>query len=174
MLNEGQQHMELISKWKRQFKRLLDLSVPRYRERWALALVLLLLYVLRLWRVGGFYLVSYFAAFYLLRCGLMLITPSGPVEELPSTRGDEVRPFVAEKQEFGVWKSVCITFLVSIVATFFPFLDIPAYWPILLFYILFLVVFSVGAQISRMLRYNYVPWNTGKKKFVNRAQSTAV
>lgn len=53
-------------------------------------------------------------------------------------------------------------FLMGLVATLFPFLDIPVYWPILLGYWLFLFAFTMRRQLRHMLKFRYNPFDTGK------------
>ena len=53
-------------------------------------------------------------------------------------------------------------FLMGLAATLFPFMDVPVYWPILLFYFLFLFAFTMRRQIKHMIKYNYNPFEFGK------------
>lgn len=49
--------------------------------------------------------------------------------------------------------------------TFFPFLDIPVFWPILLVYWMVLFAFTMHRQIRHMIKYRYLPFDLGKKKY---------
>lgn len=49
--------------------------------------------------------------------------------------------------------------------TFFPFFDIPVFWPILLTYWLLLFFLTMRNQISHMIRYRYLPFSWGKAKY---------
>lgn len=53
-------------------------------------------------------------------------------------------------------------FLFGLVATLFPFLDIPVYWPILLGYWLLLFAYTMRRQLRHMLKFRYNPFDTGK------------
>lgn len=41
-------------------------------------------------------------------------------------------------------------------------LDVPVFWPILLCYWIFLFVLTMKRQILHMIKYKYVPFNSGK------------
>lgn len=53
-------------------------------------------------------------------------------------------------------------FLFGLVATVFPFLDVPVFWPILLMYWIVLVGFTMRRQIKHMIKYRYNPFDFGK------------
>lgn len=55
--------------------------------------------------------------------------------------------------------------IVSIVCSFIPAFDIPVYWPILLVYFCLLFALTMKRQIQHMIRYRYVPFDVGKKKY---------
>ncbi|KAF5394578.1 hypothetical protein PHET_11057 [Paragonimus heterotremus] len=67
--------------------------------------------------------------------------------------------------------------LISIVCTFFPFLDIPVFWPILVLYFLMLFTLMMKRQIKHMIKYRYMPFTYGKPKHTgnnSREQPPAV
>lgn len=43
--------------------------------------------------------------------------------------------------------------------------DIPAYWPILLVYFITLFTVTMRDRVAHMIRYRYVPWSRGGKKY---------
>lgn len=55
-------------------------------------------------------------------------------------------------------------FVVAFVMTFFSFLDVPVFWPILLCYWLFLYFLTMKRQIVHMIKYRYFPFDIRKKK----------
>ena len=57
--------------------------------------------------------------------------------------------------------------LVGVVSTFFKQLDIPVFWPILLFYFIFVLVSVVARQYQHMKRYGYSMADFFKKKHTN-------
>jgi hypothetical protein len=49
--------------------------------------------------------------------------------------------------------------------TFFRVFDIPVFWPILVFYFATLMFMTLRNQISHMIKYRYVPFTWGKKRY---------
>lgn len=163
-----------FGKVRRSYNRYMDSFVPHRRARWAVTAFLLLMYVCRIYTVGGFPLVTYFMSIRLLFLAVSLITPSQPiVAELPTTdKDDECRPFVPVNDEFVVWRSSTATIVAAFVASCIPIFRIPAYWPILFLYVMILTISTIGGEVMKMVRYGYVPWTSGKKKFIRRAPAT--
>ncbi|MBA0739105.1 hypothetical protein Gogos_012401 [Gossypium gossypioides] len=56
-------------------------------------------------------------------------------------------------------KAFCIAF----VMTFFPVLDVPVFWPILLCYCIVLFVHTMRRLIGHMMKYKYIPFSIGKQ-----------
>jgi Na+/H+ antiporter NhaD/arsenite permease-like protein len=132
---------------------------------------LLLFYFIRVFAVGGFYVITYAMSIHLLYLAILVITPvSEPEEEaaLPTTDDEKSRIFVPKVQEFIIWKSMVRVVLICFFCTFFSFLDIPVFWPILVMYFVLLFVAQLGSRISHMVKYKYVPWTTGKRKYVSK------
>ncbi|KAG5479058.1 hypothetical protein LSCM1_02902 [Leishmania martiniquensis] len=160
------------------YKRYLDASVPHRAMRWCFFAFLALLYVARVVTFGGFYVITYGLCIHLLYLLLLLITPlsepdEGDVTSLPTTHaeGEDYRPFMPKVQEFVVWKQMFTVVVVCLCLTMFSFLDIPVFWPILVLYFLVLFATQVGGRVRHMMRHGYVPWNTGKPKFVPKNTS---
>jgi hypothetical protein len=72
---------------------------------------------------------------------------------------------VRKLPEFKFWYQLSRAILLAFVATFIPFLDIPVFWPILVFYFIALVAVQVRARLAHMKKYGYVPFSFGKPKF---------
>lgn len=53
----------------------------------------------------------------------------------------------------------------ALICSFFPIFDIPVYWPILLIYFCVLFALTMRRQIQHMVRYRYVPFDFGKRKY---------
>jgi len=49
--------------------------------------------------------------------------------------------------------------------TFFEFFDFPIFWPLLVFYFAFMTIFLCRYKIEHMIKYKYIPFNFGKKKY---------
>jgi hypothetical protein len=50
-------------------------------------------------------------------------------------------------------------------ATFFSAFDVPVFWPILLLYWIILFSVTMKRQIQHMIKYRYIPFSLGKKKY---------
>ncbi|KAI8869297.1 retrieval of early ER protein Rer1 [Ramicandelaber brevisporus] len=84
---------------------------------------------------------------------------------LPTRTDDEFRPFVRRLPEFKFWYGMTKATVIALVCTFFKFLDIPVFWPILVVYFIVLFVLTMRRQIQHMIRHKYVPFDLGKKKY---------
>ncbi|KAJ1732817.1 hypothetical protein LPJ61_001876 [Coemansia biformis] len=165
------------------YQTLLDKSTPHTGIRWAATGFIGLLFLLRIVLAQGWYIICYALGIYLLNLFLAFLTPkidpemAEEIEEaeeasesgpglLPVKNDDEFRPFIRRLPEFKFWLSATKALLLSFVCSFFAFLDIPVYWPILLFYWIFLFVVTMRRQIQHMIKYRYVPFaNFGKQRY---------
>lgn len=107
-----------ISRWKfavsRQYQHMLDKTTPHVLRRWIGCLVVAAVYVLRVYLVQGFYIVSYALGIYILNLLIGFLSPQvdpeisdGPT--LPTRGSDEFRPFVRRLPEFKFWyKSISL------------------------------------------------------------------
>ena len=101
--------------------------------------------------IGGFHVVSYILAIYILNSFLGFITPKfGDVEDeeednpiLPTKERDEYKPMVRKIGEVRFWENLTIGIAVALFCTLFSALDIAVYWPILVFYVIFLFIFTM-------------------------------
>ncbi|KAF2295348.1 hypothetical protein GH714_032630 [Hevea brasiliensis] len=131
----------IFSRWtfavSRRYQHLLDKTVPHILYRWIACLFVAFIYA---------------------------IDPEihdGPT--LPTRGSDEFRPFVRRLPEFKFWYSITKAFCIAFLLTFFDVFDVPVFWPILLFYWLFLFVLTMRRQIMHMVKYRYVPFSSGKQ-----------
>lgn len=103
-----------LSKWRSDFSRAfryyLDRSTPHTTGRWLGTAVVAVIYVLRVYFVHGFYIVSYGLGIYLLNILIGFLSPlvdpelevsDGPA--LPTRGSDEFKPFVRRLPEFKFW-----------------------------------------------------------------------
>ncbi|KAI5439350.1 protein RER1A isoform X2 [Lathyrus oleraceus] len=152
-----------------QFQHVLDKTTPHVLRRWIGFSVLAFLYVIRVYFLQGFYVVSYALGIYILNLLIGFLSPQedpalaadGP--SLPTRASDEFRPFVRRLPEFKFWYSITKAFCLAFVMTFFSAFDIPVFWPILLFYWVVLFTLTMRKQISHMIKYRYVPFTFGKQ-----------
>merc|ERR1719410_1208216 len=94
-----------------------------------------------------------------------LLNDGGEGPSLPTDNKTEYRPFVRRVPEFRFWQSATKAVFVSIFLTLFPVFDVPVFWPILLLYFIVLFVLTMKRQIQHMLKYKYIPFSWGKKKY---------
>lgn len=158
----------------RRIQFILDKTTPHKLYRWLGFLALMSLYVLRVYMVAGFYIVTYGLGIYLLNLFIGFITPpidpdtDGPL--LPRSGGEEYRPFSGKVPEFKFWKNSMTATFVAMIITLFPFLDIPVFWPILLIYFITLFALTMRNQIAHMIKYRYVPFSWGKAKYAGKGK----
>ncbi|KAJ6916340.1 hypothetical protein NC652_018900 [Populus alba x Populus x berolinensis] len=162
-----------ISRWSffvsQRFQHFLDKTVPYILYRWIACLIVVLIYVIRVYLVQGFYIITYGLGIYLLNLLIGFLSPQidpeihdGP--SLPTRGSEEFRPFVRRLLEFKFWYSITKAFCIAFVMTFFSVFDVPVFWPILLTYWVVLFVLTMRRQISHMIKYRYVPFSTGKQR----------
>lgn len=172
-----------ITRWKfelsRRYQHILDKSTPHIGQRWLGSLMVALIYVLRVYMVQGFYVVSYGLGIYILNLLIGFLSPQVDPEildadhgpSLPTSGSDEFRPFVRRLPEFKFWYSITKAFCIAFVMTFFSAFDVPVFWPILLFYWVVLFTLTMRRQISHMIKYKYVPFSFGKQRYDRKRTS---
>ncbi|KAL9542824.1 hypothetical protein MBANPS3_008411 [Mucor bainieri] len=116
---------------------------------------------------SGIYLLNMFLAFLTPK-----FDPSLEQEEedeegptLPTRNDEEFRPFIRRLPEFKFWYASIKATTIALACSFIPALDIPVFWPILLIYFLLLFALTMRRQIQHMVRYRYVPFDFGKRKY---------
>ncbi|KAF5958292.1 hypothetical protein HYC85_005517 [Camellia sinensis] len=101
-----------MAKWRNDFwiafQRYLDRSTPHTAQRWMGTLVVALIYVLRVYSLGGFYVVSYGLGIYVLNLLIGFLSPKIDPEleamdgaSLPTKDSDEFKPSFAASLSFG-------------------------------------------------------------------------
>ena len=159
----------LRAKGVQQYQILVDKAAPKIAARWGGWAGVLGLYLLRVHLLHGFYIITYALGIFNLNLLIGFISPQvdpeleGPA--LPTKSSEEFRPFVRRLPEMKFWLASTKSLLVGLACTLFPFLDIPVFWPILLFYWVLLFTMTMRKQIQRMVKYGYVPFSLGKKTY---------
>ena len=154
----------------RKYQYLLDKSSPHIGPRWIGFGVCLSLYILRVWTLEAFFIVTYGLGIYLLNQLIGFISPQFDPEEteidggLPTRDSEEYRPFARRLPEFKFWHSCTRAVVISFFLTFFSIVDIPVFWPILLIYFCVLFFVTMKRQINHMIKHKYVPISWGKPK----------
>lgn len=94
----------------RRYQHLLDKTLPHFLYRWIAFIALAVVYVVRVFLLQGFYVVSYALGIYILNLLIGFLSPqvdpeldfaNGPT--LPTRESDEFRPFVRRLPEFKFW-----------------------------------------------------------------------
>merc|ERR1711977_111724 len=154
---------------------LLDKSTPKPLERWLALGAVLLAYFIRVFLLQGFYIVTYGLGIYNLNLLIGFISPQidpeteGP--QLPTQSGQEFKPFVRRLPEFKFWRAAMKSLLIGFTMTFFPMFDLPVFWPVLLLYWIMLFTVTMKKQIKHMIKYKYLPFSLGKKKYSSKESS---
>lgn len=156
---------------------LLDKSVPHQGPRWAVWGVLILLFAVRVYAAGGFYLVAYGLGIYYLNLLIAFLSPredpelEGPA--LPTTDREEFRPFQRRLPEFKFWLSLTKGCIVALLLSTTRAFDVPVFWPVLLAYWLALFCLTMRRQIRHMIKHRYIPLtNAGKPRPPKQAPSS--
>ncbi|KAA8531897.1 hypothetical protein F0562_006386 [Nyssa sinensis] len=159
----------------KQFQYYLDRSTPHTVHRWLGTLALASIYVLRVYYVQGFYIVSYGLGIYILNLLIGFLSPKIDPEiealdgaSLPTKDSDEFKPFIRRLPEFKFWYAITKAFVVAFVMTFFSVFDVPVFWPILLCYWIVLFVLTMKRQILHMIKYKYIPFSIGKQTYARK------
>ncbi|GAB2291283.1 Protein rer1b [Dionaea muscipula] len=179
---DGASAMAPLAKWRNEFARAfqyyLDKSTPLPLHRWLGTIGIALIYVLRVYNVQGFYVVSYGLGIYILNLLIGFLSPKIDPEleamdgvSLPTKESDEFKPFIRRLPEFKFWYAITKAFLVAFVMTFFSVFDVPVFWPILLCYWVVLFVLTMKRQIMHMIKYKYIPFDMGKQRYARKRSS---
>ena len=141
--------------------------------RWMVVLILTLVYIFRMIYTKGYYALTYCIGIHFLNSFMAFISPLDDPEDelpeesshLPQTNSEEFRPFQRKLKEYNFWRVMFWTLLVAIICTFFEAFDLPVFWPLLLFYFVLIFILVMRRQIQHMIKYKYLPWDTGKKTY---------
>ncbi|KAG9449685.1 hypothetical protein H6P81_009650 [Aristolochia fimbriata] len=183
-LGDGAPTTVPLAKWRsdmsRAFQYYLDRSTPHPVGRWLGTLAVASIYVLRLYYLQGFYIISYGLGIYILNLLIGFLSPKVDPElevmdgaSLPTKGSDEFKPFIRRLPEFKFWYALTKAFLVAFVMTFFSVFDVPVFWPILLCYWIVLFVLTMKRQILHMIKYKYVPFTVGKQRYTGKKSAAS-
>ncbi|KAJ1993463.1 hypothetical protein H4R33_000656 [Dimargaris cristalligena] len=171
--------------FERRIQYFLDSTISYTTYRWIFTVVALVGFLARIFSTHGWYIVTYALGIYMLNLFLAFLTPKWDTSSmpgleddaedegessngpglLPTSNNEEFRPFIRRLPEFKFWLSATRAVLISIGCTFFKFLDIPVFWPILVIYFIILFVLTMRRQIEHMIRHKYLPFDLGKKNY---------
>lgn len=168
------------------YQTLLDKTVPFLTGRWLFTLSLLLFYCIRVYILQGWYIITYALGIYLLNLFIGFLSPridpamnrrrdffddAEDTDEpgLPTKSDEEFKPFIRKLPEFKFWYSGCKAIIIGTGCTFFEMFNIPVFWPILVMYFCILFVLTMKRQIKHMIKYRYLPFTHGKKKYKGKS-----
>ncbi|CAO0796702.1 unnamed protein product [Mucor circinelloides] len=171
----------IVARW----QAFVDRSTPYTTYRWISFGAVFSLFLLRIIFAQGWYIICYALGIYLLNMFLAFLTPKfdpsleeeeedeeGPT--LPTRNDEEFRPFIRRLPEFKFWYVSTKATAIALVCSFVPAFDIPVFWPILLVYFCLLFALTMRRQIQHMIRYRYVPFDFGKRKYKKVVNMDAV
>ncbi|KAK7094022.1 protein RER1-like [Littorina saxatilis] len=162
----------------------LDRATPYTTGRWVFFACVSVAYLLRVYFLQGWYIVTYALGIYLLNLFIAFLTPKidpavmddsdedGP--SLPTKSNEEFRPFMRRLPEFKFWYSAAKAVVIGMICTFFDALNIPVFWPILVMYFIILFTITMKRQIRHMIKYRYLPFSHGKAKYKGKEDSGKV
>ena len=143
-------------------------------QRWLLILLLTIMYIIRIFLKKGYYALTYCIGIHFLNSFISFISPLDDPEEefpgnnssyLPQNNNEEFRPFQRKLKEYHFWRVMFWTLIISFFCTFFEAFNLPVFWPLLLVYFIFIFILVMRRQIQHMIKYKYLPWDTGKKNY---------
>eukprot|EP00826_Nyctotherus_ovalis_P037182 TRINITY_DN3377_c0_g1_i2.p2 TRINITY_DN3377_c0_g1~~TRINITY_DN3377_c0_g1_i2.p2 ORF type:complete len:186 (-),score=35.48 TRINITY_DN3377_c0_g1_i2:135-692(-) len=174
-LNNPEQEEGPIDQITSKISSYIQLYVDRYviypKARWVFAGVVFLIYVYRAYVNNGLHVISYFLGLYMLDKFLGFISPKNEEDViLPTRQNEEFKPFRRAVRELDLWKSYVAAFMVSIVLSYFQFLNIPVFWPLLVMYFIMVMVVAFRTKITHMIRYRYVPIDIGKRTYNKKSR----
>lgn len=73
--------------------------------------------------------------------------------------------------ESQIWERITFAFLLGIVCTMFKAIEIDVFWPLLMFYFVVLVSYTVHKIAKKMQKYNYSISDFTKKNNIGFAPS---
>ncbi|XP_043918932.1 protein RER1 isoform X2 [Protopterus annectens] len=169
----------LFTKVSQVYQSWLDRSTPFTAVRWVLTLLLIGVYMLRVYLLQGWYIVTYALGIYHLNLFIAFLSPKvdpslledsddGP--SLPTKQNDEFRPFIRRLPEFKFWHSATKGVVIATVCTFFDAFNVPVFWPILVMYFIMLFCITMKRQIKHMVKYRYIPFTHGKRKYKGKEE----
>ncbi|XP_062889508.1 protein RER1 [Mobula hypostoma] len=163
------------------YQSLLDKSTPYSIMRWIVTFVFGAIYMIRVYILQGWYIVTYALGIYHLNLFIAFLSPKvdpslmedsddGPA--LPTKQNEEFRPFIRRLPEFKFWHSATKGIIVAMVCTFFDAFNVPVFWPILVMYFIMLFCITMKRQIKHMIKYRYLPFTHGKRIYKGKEESS--
>uniref|UniRef100_A0A3B3SNU8 Protein RER1 n=1 Tax=Paramormyrops kingsleyae TaxID=1676925 RepID=A0A3B3SNU8_9TELE len=141
----------------------LDKSTPFSAMRWIFTILLIVIYMIRVYLLQGWYIVTYALGIYHLNLFIAFLSPKVD----PSLLEDTAPSFGVKHHSalpvhrYSATKGVVI----AMVCTFFDAFNVPVFWPILVIYFIMLFCITMKRQIKHMIKYRYLPLTHGKRTY---------
>ncbi|CCH42789.1 putative membrane protein [Wickerhamomyces ciferrii] len=175
-LEDAKSHpfFQQIQKLNVTYQRFLDQSTPHVKYRWSGFAVLFLTFFTRIVTAQGWYIICYGLGIYLLNLFLAFLQPKFDPSIEQELQDDsieagemtqEFKPFIRRLSEFKFWYRATVATSLSLFLSLFTITDVPVFWPILLMYFIILFSLTMRRQIQHMIKYKYLPFDIGKKKY---------
>ena len=153
-------------------------------RRWAAFGVALGFFLIRMYVQQGYAVVAYLLGLFYLNHIFLYLAPAEDPEEqefsmidsdfvLPTREADEYKGFQRKLQENELWKNLMQATLIADFASCFQGADIEIFWPLLLFYFIFMTCFLCRVKLEHMVKHRYVPFEIGKKNYNKPGQNFA-
>lgn len=156
-----------------------DHTALKVKERWCIFGTAMIIYIVRVLVKNSHYIITYGVGIYLVQGFILFATPKmkntqDPFETLTEEQIAEEQqqfdgPFIRNLSEYDFWLFYMKVVLISFFLTFFRFLDIEVYVPLLIVYFIMMVVATLIKLKQHQKLYQYNPWVTIKsfKKYDN-------
>jgi hypothetical protein len=107
LFNRPNKVVQLYKQLYSRYRKFIDDSTPHITARWAITGVIAVVYILRVFFLGGWHIISYALGIYILNLLIGFLSPAIDPEaeggSLPSKGDDEFRPFIRRLPEFKFW-----------------------------------------------------------------------
>ncbi|KAH0574488.1 RER1-like protein-retention of ER protein [Spironucleus salmonicida] len=153
-----QQARKQYFKAKQQLKQLENLTAGFSLYRWIGTTVLTVFYLLFVLLTHSHYAIVYFLYIYILSAFIQFISPKtgDSTVALPVSTTDlaDAKNYQREMCEFDFWFVATIWTFISLILSFFPFTDIPVFWPVLVLYSIALTIAIVHKELQKWKSMN--------------------
>lgn len=126
-----------------------NLTIKYKLYRWLGAALLTLLFLLRIIISRKYFMITYFLYVYILVAFVAFITPFEEAEGGLPINDTEDKGYRRNLPEFDFWRKYTTAHLIAFFSSLFPFMDIPVFVPVLVFYAAILTVFMLYNELQR-------------------------
>lgn len=149
-----------------------DKLAGEVQMRWTIFGAVAFMYVLRVLIKQTHHIITYAVGIYMIQGFILFATPKmknteDPFETLTEEQIQEEQrnfdgPFIRNLSEYDFWAFYMKVVVISFILTFFSFLDIPVFAPLLVLYFVIMVLATLVKLTQHQKMYQYNPWATIK------------